>query len=145
MGNYIDRTDVKNRLRRSYEQAYTPRDASAVDTDLVDADIELAEGEVDGYLATRYAVPVTDSDAQRICKAYALAIVEELAYSAIPGDLPKGTEKRTKSVRENLNKISNGDMTLGSGETPTERTDGAAAILVDGPDAVMGRDNLRGF
>ena len=146
MGNYITRTNVQDRLRRSYTTLYTPKGASEVDTDLVDADIDGAEGEVDGYLAQRYTVPVTAAQALRSIRSWCLTLVEEIAYGAIPGrKLPESISTRAAAVRTRLEAVADGSLSLGSAETPGERADAADAIVVDGETPVMGRTNLAGF
>lgn len=144
MGNYISRTDVENRLRRSYDTLYT-RDG-AVDTDLVDADIEAAEGTVDGYLAKRYLVPITDTAALRIVKAWALTLCEELAYGAVPGrELPESVATRAEAARAQLEAAARGELALGSAETVAEATGSADCIVVESETPVMTRTKLAGF
>ena len=146
MGNYISRTNVQDRLRRNYDTLYTKPGESSVDTDLVDEDIEAAEATVDGYLAKRYLVPITDTSALRLCKAWALVLCEELAYGAIPGrELPESIATRAKSAREQLQAAADGKMALGSATTVAEATDAAGCIETSNETPVMGRDNLAGF
>lgn len=146
MANYITRSDLERRLRRSYATLYTPPGQSAVDTDLVDADIDAAEAEVDGYLAKRYRVPVTDSAALRMCRAWSLVLAEELAYGAIPGrDLPESVSTRAKTAREQLAAAADGRMMLGSAETVAEAAGASEALVIEGETPVMTRTTLEGF
>ena len=144
MADYLSRTDVENRLRRSYETLY--KRAGAVDTDLIDADIEQAEAEVNSYLAQRNTVPITDTMALRVIRSWSLTLVEELAYGAIPGrKLPESVATRAKAVRVQLAKAADGTLSLGAAQTPSERAAAAEAIIVDAVDPVFGRDNMKGF
>lgn len=146
MGNYISRTDVSNRLRRNYDTLYTKPGAGSVDTDLVDADIEAAEATVDGYLAKRYLVPVTDTSALRLCKAWALVMAEELAYGAVPGrELPESVASRAKAAREQMQAAADGKMALGSATTVAEATAASGCIITAGDTPVMTRTKLEGF
>lgn len=146
MGNYISRTDVANRLRRSYDTLYTPPGESSVDTDLVDADIDAAEGTVDGYLSNRFVVPITDSAALRICKAWALTLVEELAYGAIPGrELPESIASRANAVRKQLEEAGDGKLALGTATTLAEAAGTAGALTVEVEDPVFTRETMEGF
>lgn len=146
MGNYISRTDVSNRLRRSYDTLYTEPGESEVNTDLVDADIDAAEGTVDGYLAKRYLVPVTDAAAIRIVKAWALTLCEELAYGAIPGrELPESIATRANAVRQQLEAAAAGRMALGSAETVAEISGAADCIVTEGDTPVFTREKMEGF
>jgi len=146
MGNYISRTNVQNRMIHSYDSCFTPQGESTVDTDVVDAVIDNAEGEVDSYISARYDIPVTDTEALRVIRSWALTLVEEIAYGLIPGrEIPDGVKTRAKITRTQLEMVAEGKRGLGASITPTERADGASAIIVDGPAAVMGRTNLEGF
>jgi phage gp36-like protein len=146
MGNYITRTDVEARLRRSFETLYTLPGESAVDVTLVDADIEAAEGTVDGYLAKRYLVPITDAQALRLCKAWALVLCEELAYGAVPGrELPESVSTRAAAARQQLGDAADGKMLLGAATTVAEASDASGCIVVAGDEPVMTRATMQGF
>ena len=144
MGNYISRSDAETRLSRVYDTIY--ENDGIVDNDLVDADIDAAEGEVDAYLAQRYLIPVTDSNALRVIKSWALTLLEVHAYGRIPGrELPESISTRAKTVRDQLQKAADGSIALGAAETPTEAANGTDFLIVEGDDPVMGRDNLKGW
>ena len=147
MGNYIDSTDVQNRLRRNFEPLYTPRGWTSSDSDIVDADIEAAEADLHSYIAARYRVPVTDTEAVKLLKHWALTLVEEIAYGSIPGrKVPDNIAERAKALHERLERIAAGDLSLGTASTVTQATTGAGAdVMTDGPDPVFTRDQMEGF
>lgn len=145
MGNYITRTDVANRLRRTYDTAYTPKGESTVDTDMVDADIEAAEATFDAAAGVRYAIPITDANGLRLAKSISLILVEELAYGAIPGrEIPKNVERRIERAYELLDKLRDGTWDLPSGEdAEDERDDGPTLTSYETPQFT--RTKLEGF
>lgn len=143
MGNYVDRTDVRRRLRRNYEALYSVD--GAVDTDVLDDDIEAAEGQVDGYLGQRYVVPITDASALRLVKAWALSLVEEQAYNVPGRKLPTNVEQRVKRAHAQLAKAAEGDLGLGAPEVPTERSAATETMIVEGNTPEMERADLKGW
>jgi len=146
MGNYIDRTDVQNRLRNTYDDVYYDEDTDAVNTDLVDADIESAEGIVDGSIAMKYITPVTSASAIRLLTAWCLTLVEEIAYTArATGELPAGLEKRLERVYASLEAIANGDLSLGATPAPAEQTDVTDSLVVAGDTPMMTSDGMAGL
>jgi len=146
MGNYIGRTEVQDRLRRNYTALYTPKGGSAVDTDIVDADIEAAEAGVDGYLAQRYVVPITNADAIKLCKGWALTLLEELAYGSVPGrEIPANVQSRVDRAHKQLEKAATGDLSLGAPTVPDERSDATGVIIVEGNTPEMERADLDGW
>jgi len=143
MGNYATRTDVQRRLRRNYETLYT-RDG-AIDTDLVDADIAAAEAEIDGALAQRYTVPVTAGNTE-LLRQWALTLVEDLAYGAVPGrEVPKNVAARVDVVRRQIRDAGEGKFSLGAAAVPTERPDATGTLIVEGNTPEMTRTKLEGW
>lgn len=146
MGNYISRTDVQRRLRKNFTALYTPAGSTAADLDIVDADIEAAEAEIDSELAKRYVVPVTDATAVKLCKAWGLTILEEYAYGVVPGrDLPKHVTERAQTARKQMARAGSGELSLGAATVPTERTAATDCIIVAGETPEFTRTKMRGF
>ncbi|MBT3289391.1 MAG: DUF1320 family protein [Victivallales bacterium] len=144
--SYLTTADVQLRLRNTYDDVYYSADEEAVDTDLVDQDIASAEGIVDGYVAIRYITPVTDATALRLVQAWALTLVEELAYTArATGELPAGLEKRIERVYAALERVASGELTLGATPAPAENTDVADSLIIDGDDPMMTKDGMAGL
>jgi len=143
MGNYISRTDVQDRLQRTYTTLYTV--SGSVDTDKVDQDIAGAEAEIDGYVATRYAVPVT-GDAVALLKDLALALAEERAYRRAPNlDMPGKIADAAKTARAQLRDIAAGRMSLGAATVPDERSAATGAMVIDAETPEYTRDKLAGW
>ena len=139
-GNYITSyTDVKLRLRRTYETLYT-RDG-AIDTEVVDADIEAAEAELHSYLAQRYTVPVTGGN-QELLKHWALTLLEDIAYGM---NIPDAIATRVAATRKRLEKVAEGDLSLGAATVPDERAAATDAIIVEGATPEFERDDLKGW
>jgi len=143
MARYLTTTDVAERLRRNYETLYN-RDG-AVDTDLVDADIDAAEAIVETAIGARYTLPVSDANSLRLVKAWSLTLVEELAYGAVPGrKVPENVERRIERVYKLLDRVQSGDYDLPAGaDAEDERTDAVTCVQTADPEFT--RDNMKGF
>lgn len=147
MANYVTVAQVKNRLRRSFQPLYTPRGWTDEDEIIVDADIEAAEADLHSYLAGRYAVPVTDPEAVKLLRHWALTLIEEIAYGAIAGTkVPENVAERAKDIRDRLRQIADGKLSLGTATELTAPSAGPSADFIsDGPAPVMTRTKLEGF
>lgn len=147
MGSYLTVADVQQRLRRNYEQLYTPRGDTAEDEDIVAADIEAAEADLHSYLAGRYEVPVTDAEAVKLLKHWTLVLLQEIAYGAVPGrSLPENIAEQVKSLRQRLTAIAAGELSLGTAEEVAGAESGIAGDFIsDGPDPVFEREHLEGW
>ena len=143
MARYLTTTLVAQRLRRNYDTLYK-RDG-AVDTDLVDADIDAAEAIVESAIGARYTLPVSDANALRLITAWSLTLVEELAYGTVPGrKIPANVERRIERVYNLLDKIRSGNYDLPSGADATdERTDNVTLVQTETPEFT--RDKMKGF
>jgi phage gp36-like protein len=147
MANYLTAAEVEQRLRKNYETLYTPRGQTAEDTAIVAADIEAAEADLHSYLAGRYLIPVTDAEAVKLLKHWTLVLLQEIAYGAIPGrKIPENIASQVKSLRERLQAIADGKLSLGTAEELPGATAGiAGSFISDGPDPVFKRDQMKGF
>lgn len=146
MGNYATTTDVQARLRQNFEQLYTPRGYTAADETVVAADIEAAEADLHSYLAGRYVVPVTDAEAVKLLKHWALILVEEIAYGSVPGrEIPKNIAAQVESLRNRLQAISEGKLSLGTATEPPAAAGISADFITDGPEPVFKRSQMEGF
>jgi phage gp36-like protein len=145
MGNYVSAAEVEQRLRKNFATLYTPRGLTASDATIVAADIAAAEADLHSYLAGRYAVPVTDVTARLVLKGWALTLVEELAYAAVPGlTLPESVTDRVKELRARLEKIAAGKLSLGTA-TDLDATGAGAEMMAESATPVFTRTTLRGF
>jgi len=140
--SYITRTDVKDRLARQYATLYAK--AGTLDETLIDDDIDAAEGEVNGYLAARYTVPVASGLA--LVKSWCLTLVEELAYSRSPAEkIPEKITDRVAAVRKALADVAKGTLTLGADPAPAEKTAAAGTIVVAGSTPEFTREKMSGY
>lgn len=145
--SYLTVADVQARLRKNYDALYTERGESAADEDIVAADIEAAEADIHSYLAGRYTVPVTDAEAVKLLKHWTLVLLQEIAYGAIAGrTLPENIAEQIKSLRLRLQKIADGELSLGTAtEIPAAEVGIAGEFIADGPDPVFTRTDMKGF
>jgi len=145
MGYYASAVEVEQRLRKNFATLYTPRGLTAEDQSIVAADIAAAEADLHSYLAGRYVVPVTDAAAVALLKGWALTLIEELAYAAVPGStLPESVTTRVTALRERLEKIAAGKLSLGTA-TALESTGAGADLIAESETPVFTRDTMVGF
>lgn len=143
MGQYITRDDVKDRLQRQYGTLYAGT-GGTLDETLIDQDIAAAEAEVNGYLGTRYSVPVATG--LELVKGWSLTLVEELAYSrSAAAGLPEKIRDRVKAVRAALRDVADGRLSLGVDPAPGERSSGGTFIAVEGNTPEFTRSKMDGF
>lgn len=96
------------------------------------ADLDAAQAEIDGWLAKRYAVPLTASGAVALAAEWQLVLASEIAYLATASSkMPEKLADRVKLVRERLAAAAAGDFRLpGAAETAEF---GAVSIECDPP------------
>ena len=145
--SYLTLAHVQDRLRKNYAVLYTERGEDAADETIVAEDIEAAEADIHSYLAGRYTVPVTDAEACKLLKHWALVLLQEIAYGAIPGrEVPKNLAAQVTGLRARLQKIADGELSLGTAtEIPAAEAGIAGEFIADGPAPVFERDNMKGF
>jgi phage gp36-like protein len=110
-----------------------------VDTDKVSKAIEDAEGEVNGYLAKRYVVPVAPPVPDLVQKLSTDIAVWNI-YSRRQR-APDNVRQRYEDAIKMLIRIADGDMVLDLPAPPSGLTGGE----VFGPERVFTRDKLKGF
>lgn len=141
---YATLDDFKQRLKDHYEAIYSD-DEGVLDESLMADDLTEAYGTVNGYLAARYQVPVSETDALPMLKACQLSLACELAWSRTDSDeLPEKAKHAAKIARGQLKDIAKGDLTLPA--APAESASGAGgAALVQAETPVFGRSKMGGF
>lgn len=106
------------------------------DSDTVDGAIEDAQAEIDSYIESRYAVPV--SPVPRILKVHTVTLA---AYYLAPQR--DSVTEDLKSARDDVidwcKQVAAGQVTLAAATKPAE-SDGADGVAYDGQDRVFGRD-----
>lgn len=140
---YITQADLVEQISDSQLiQLTDDAKLGTVDTDTVARAITAAEAEVNGYLATRYTVPVA-APVPDLIKKWALDIAVYNLYrrrQRMPGDVRTAYEDTIKA----LTQVAKGTITLGVDPAPAESSD-AKEGEVFGPDRVFDRDKLGSF
>ncbi|MCF6174820.1 MAG: DUF1320 domain-containing protein [Victivallaceae bacterium] len=138
---YATVTDLQLKLGSRFASIYPGGDT---DPGAI-ADTTAASAEIDGYLAGRYTVPVTQAGALELLKSWALALAESLSYERAAGSkLPEKVIKRAEQVRRTLRDTAAGTFQLPA--APAESTTGAgSAAMVAAATPVFTRDKMTGF
>jgi phage gp36-like protein len=141
--SYIVQSDLLSQV--SEEQLVQLTDdpkIGIVDTARVTAAIANAEAEIDGYVATRYAVPLA---------APVPALIKTLSIDVAIYHLWRRRQKVPDLVRtayedavKKLEAIAKGTITLGVDPPPAESSKGTAGETF-GPDRVFDRDKMGSF
>jgi phage gp36-like protein len=141
---YASLDDFKKRLNRHYQDLYLDADGN-YDESLMTGDLTDAAAEVDAYLASRYAVPVTEPEALPMLRGCQLALAAALAWGRADADeLPEKVKDAAKVARGQLKDIAKGDIVLPA--APAQSTSGAGgAAIVQAETPVFGRSNMGGF
>ena len=141
---YATLDDFKQRLKSNYGNIYSDDDG-IVDESLMTGDLNTAAAELNASIAKRYLVPVTETDALPMLKAWQLALAGELASSRVDTDeLPEKVKDAAKIARDQMKALAAGNFTLPA--APAESTSGAGgSVIVSGEKPVFGRTNMQGF
>ena len=116
-------------------------DAGSVDTGVVATALEAASVEIDGYLGSRYALPLADPPA--ILGKLCVDISGYLLYIRRDAGAPEHWQARYKNAVAFLIKIASGQISLGAGDP--SGTGGRAAPEFVGPGRIFDRDKLTSF
>ena len=111
-----------------------------VDQAVVDAVLEAASSEIDGYLGSRYALPLADPPGilTKLCVDIAGYLLH-LRREETPGEY---WQKQYENGVAFLSKVAEGRITLGAGDPEGTGTDGPR---ISSPARVMSRDSLKGW
>jgi phage gp36-like protein len=140
MGNYLTSTQVEDELARIIRVYHDGE--GAVDTDKIDRDIQMAEGEIDASIRARYATPATDAEAVLYLRGIALSLVRLRAYSRLAeSDTPFAVMSEAKAARTALHRLSSGAQQLPGQDQDTTNTPAAKFGHV-GPAPAMTRAQL---
>lgn len=140
---YVTSKDCENRLGGDFSSLY---ELPAQQDDLVQ-DMANAEAVVNGFIGKRYQVPVTDSQALTLVRAWTLDLFAELAYGRGAGsEIPEKHKDRADQARTQLEQVAKGMMTLAGATavTPPSGSGGNVAV-VDGAAPIFQRDNMDGY
>ena len=108
-------------------------------------DLESASAEIDGAIASRYALPVTGPRSLALLKDWNLTLAEERAYARpAGGDFTEKIKRRVDQVRKYLDMIRADEFKLpDAGENAAGSGSTIALIRRDEP--IFDRDKMDGF
>lgn len=140
---YASTVDLGKRLKRVYNDLYGDENG-AVDADLASDDLAAASAEIDGYLASRYAVPVTAGASLILLKNLCLDLASDLAWLRTSGtEIPKDVTRRVDEARKRLKEYAEGSLRLPDAQ---ENASGAgSAVIVKTSDPVFTPETLKGW
>ncbi len=146
--SYITNNDIELRLGTArYVQLSDDTGSGSADVNIVAELRDGAEGEVNSYLARRYAVPIdltTHLPVSPLLKSITLDIVEYRLHARrreIPDDV---VAKRTAATVW-LQKVARGDVSLPSVTPIAENTATGIRATTIGNERVLSRDELADF
>lgn len=116
-------------------------DTGAIDTDVVDEALGAASVEIDGYLGTKYTLPLGSVPA--IINKLCVDIAGYLLYIRRDAGAPDHWRERYKNAVAFLVKIASGQISLGAGDPDGTGSSNAPAIT--GPGRIFDRDKLAGY
>ena len=113
-------------------------------SDITD-DLESAAAEIDGAIASRYALPVTGSRSLALLKDWNLTLAEERACARPAGaDFTEKIKRRVDQVRKYLDLIRNDQFRLPDAAENSSGS-GSTIALVRRDDPVFDREKMGGF
>lgn len=143
---YITNTDIEERLGTArYIQLTDDTGSGAADVDKIDEARLAAEGEVNSYLARRYAVPIDvaeHSGVADVLKSFVLDLVEYRLYSRRP-PIPDDLRSRRDHAVGWLQRVAAGLVILPSIQPIAENP--ATGLVGEGYSStrIFSRDELR--
>jgi phage gp36-like protein len=143
--SYVTNSEVQSRLgTQAYIQLTDDTGSGSADTAKVDEARLGAEGEVNSYLATRYAVPVNlsgEAEVQAVLKSFVLDLVSYRLHSRRP-PVPADIVRRREESVTWLGRVASGLVQLPSALTLAENA--ATGILPQsmGPARTMTRESM---
>lgn len=106
------------------------------------ADLESAEAEIDGAIASRYRLPVNGRRTLPLLRDWTLTLAEERAYARAAGSgFAEKVRLRVEQVRKYLEMIRSGTFLLPDAD---ERRD-ASVAFASCREPVFGRENMKGL
>ena len=108
-------------------------------------DLESAGAEIDGAIASRYALPVTGARSLSLLKDWTLTLAEERTYARpAGGDLPEKIKRRVDQVRKYLDMIRSDEFRLP--DAPEKNgSSGSTIAIVQREEPVFTRRKMEGF
>lgn len=141
MGNYIVKADVLEQLpEETLVQLTDDEGIGAVNDTRVNAAIDDAEGEADGYLSTRYSVPL--SPVPGVVKKFCADIAIYNLFSR-RDTMPPEREKRYENAVKFLSNAAKGLVSLGA--NAPEPSSSANGADIESSARTFSRDKMEGF
>ncbi len=113
-------------------------------SDIAD-DLESAAAEIDGAIASRYALPVTGERSLALLKDWNLTLAEERAYARpAGGDFTEKIKRRVDQVRKYLDMIRADQFRLPDAPENTASS-GSSIALIRRDEPIFDREKMGGF
>ena len=145
--SYATAAELRQRIGGSvFDEIYDVSDQSDLSdrSDITD-DLESAGAEIDGAIASRYALPVTGSRSLALLKDWNLTLAEERAYARpAGGDFTEKIKRRVDQVRKYLDMIRTDEFRLPDAAENSAGSAGGIA-LVRRDDPIFDREKMEGF
>ena len=126
---YCTRADLEQRIPLARLVELTDDDGTGmVDQDRIDEAIGAAQGEVDGYLAERYPVPL--DPVPPLVKAACADIAIYHLYSRTQDEIPETRKDRYAAAVRLLEKLAAGTVSLGLASPPAQT--GGGMVVASG-------------
>ncbi|NWO05564.1 MAG: DUF1320 domain-containing protein [Alteromonadaceae bacterium] len=138
--SYAGQSDMVNRFGEQELIQLTDRDhTGAINTVVLDRALADSTAEIDGYLASRYQLPLTNTPTVlvRVCSDIA-------RYHLHDDHIPEPVEARYKTAVDLLRQVSNGRVSLGVSDTGAEPTSNDGVEMQSGG-RVWDRNTSKGF
>ena len=147
MPNYLSITIAKSKFQDKIQALYED-DSQAIQDDLIEYDIDEAEGEVDSYLGARYDVPITSSNDVQLnaCRGWTYILFQCKAYERRNDSVvPDSILEKVKAVRALLMKISEGKVPLAGSREPENDVASTGALDIDEGTTYYSISNTKGW
>ena len=145
--SYATAAELRQRIGGSvFDEIYNLSDPSDLSdrSDIID-DLESAAAEIDGAIASRYALPVTGPRSLALLKDWNLTLAEERAYARpAGGDFTEKIKRRVDQVRKYLDMIRSDQFRLPDAPENSSGSGGTIA-LVQRDEPIFDRDKMKGF
>ena len=140
---YIVQADLLADLPNDVLVQLTDDDKDGIpDTTVVNNAIDRAQSEVDGYVATKYSVPLASPS--EFIKGLTATIAIYRLYGRGRRGIPDDWQTRYDNAIKSLRDVASGKITLGEDPPPAESSK-ATKGEVFGPDRNFNRDKLKSF
>lgn len=140
--SYVTLAQLTDRFGEQMLIALTDRGADAlgvIDTDVVNRAIAETDALIDGYLARRYALPLTETQPMLVGVAGAITIYNLHIFEA-----PPKIEADYKEAVRTLTAIAQGTITLTAAGVEAPST-GSTGVQITDRERPFTEDNMKGF